>query len=110
MPRLRMSGKRSPPAVVPSNSGTSVFEAAGEGVKATVDMTAADGTAYHYRFTTKYDGKDSPVTGKSPYGDTVAVTRVDPNTVKVVVKLGGKETVKDTKGAPVDSMSFYDKQ
>ena len=110
-------------------SGTSVFEAAGDGVKGTVDTTAADGTAYHYTFTAKYDGKDSPITGKSPYGDTVAVTRVDPNTVKIVVKLGGKETVtqtiviapdgktrtnttkgKDTKGAPVDSMSFYDKQ
>jgi hypothetical protein len=110
-------------------SGTSVFEAAGDGIKATVDTTAKDGTAYHYTFTAKYDGKDAAITGKSPYGDTVAVTRVDPRTVKFVVKTGGKETVtqtiviaadgktrtnttkgKNPKGEPVDGMSFYERQ
>ena len=113
----------------PYKSGTSVFEAAGDGIKGTVDIAAADGTAYHWTFTARYDGKDNPVTGNNPYGDTVALTRVNPNTVKITVKQGGKETVtqtivvapdgktrtttvkgKDAKGQPIDAMSFYEKQ
>jgi hypothetical protein len=110
-------------------SGTSVYEAAGDGVKATVDLVAADGTAYHWTFTAKYDGKDNPVTGKTPFGDSVALTRVSPNTVKIVAKQGGKELVTQTiviaadgktrttttkgvdlKGQPVEGMSFYERQ
>jgi hypothetical protein len=110
-------------------SGTSVFEAAGDGIKGTVDLAAADGTAYHWTFTAKYDGKDNPVTGDNPFGDTIAVTRVDPNTVRISAKKDGKETVtqtivvaadgktrttttkgKDSKGKPIDGMSFYEKQ
>jgi hypothetical protein len=110
-------------------SGTSVFEAADDGIKGTVDLAAADGTAYHWTFTAKYDGKDNPVTGDNPFGDTIALTRVNPNTVKISAKKDGKETVtqtivvaadgktrttttkgKDSKGKPLDGMSFYEKQ
>lgn len=113
----------------PYKSGTSVFEAAGDGIKGTVDLAAADGTAYHWTFTAKYDGKDNPVTGSNPFGDTMALTRVDPDTVKITVKQGGKETVtqtivvapdgktrttttkgKDAKGQPINGTSFYEKQ
>jgi len=68
----------------PYKSGTSVSEAVGDGLKVTVDLVGADGTPYHWSWTAKYDGKDVPVTGKTPYGDngTVALTRVDANTVK----------------------------
>jgi hypothetical protein len=64
-----------------------------------------------------------------PFGDTTALTRVNPNTVKITVKQGGKETVtqtiavapdgktrttttkgKDAKGQQIDGMSFYEKQ
>jgi hypothetical protein len=113
----------------PYKSGTSVFEAAGDGIKAVVDLVAADGTAYHWEFSAKYDGQDNPVTGNNPFGDTVALTRVDPNTVTISVKKGGKPTVTqtiviapdgktrtttvkgtDATGKPVESMSFYEKQ
>jgi hypothetical protein len=68
-------------------------------------------------------------TGSSPFGDTLAITRVNPNTVRIVSKLAGKQTIvqtivvapdgktrtttakgTDAKGQPVDSMSFYEKQ
>ena len=110
-------------------SGTSVFEAAGDGIKATIDLAAADGTAYHWSFSGKYDGKDNPVTGSNPFGDSVALTRIDAHTVKFTVKQGGKETVTQTiaiapdgktrtttvkgmnaKGQAVDGMSYYEKQ
>ena len=115
----------------PYTSGTSVIEAAGDGVKVTADMVGADGTAYHWTWTAKYDGKDVPVTGKTPYGDngTVALTRVDANTVKIVSKIGGKTTLNqtittsadgktrtvttkgvDAKGQPIETNTVYDKQ
>ena len=115
----------------PYKSGTSVSEAVGDGLKVTVDLVGADGTPYHWSWTAKYDGKDVPVTGKTPYGDngTVALTRVDANTVKIVSKIGGKTTINqtittsadgktrtvttkgvDAKGQPIETTTVYDKQ
>ncbi len=106
-----------------------MVEAAGAGVKFTVDLQSADGAKTHWTFTANYDGKDSPVTGNNPYGDSVALTRVDERTTQITVKQGGKPTVTQTivvaadgktrtttvkgtslKGQPVDAMSFYEKQ
>ena len=111
-----------------STSGTTKVEAAGAGVKLTVDLVGADGKVSHWMFTANYDGKDNPVTGNSPYGDAVALTRIDAQTTRVVSKASGKVTVTQTivvsgdgktrtvttKGAlggqAVDSVAFYDKQ
>ena len=110
-------------------SGATKVEAAGDGVKFSVDLVGTDGTPTHWGFTANYDGKDNPVTGKNPYGDTVALTRVDPRTTRITVKQGGKVTVTqtivvsddgktrttttkgtDVKGQAVDAVSFYEKQ
>jgi hypothetical protein len=110
-------------------SGTTTIEAVGAGVKFTVDLQPADGPMSHWSFTANYDGKDNPVTGDSPYGDTVALTRVDARTTHLTSKQGGKPTVTQTivvstdgktrttttkgtngKGQAVDSVSFYEKQ
>ena len=113
----------------PYTSGTTVFEMAGDTLKGTVDLVGTDGSKYHWTFAAKGDGKDYPATGSSPFGDTLAITRVNPNTVRIVSKLAGKQTIvqtivvapdgktrttaakgTDAKGQPVDSMSFYEKQ
>jgi hypothetical protein len=110
-------------------SGTSRIEPAGAGVKFTVDLVGADGTVNKWAFTANYDGKDNPVSGKSPYGDAVALERVDANTTRIISKLAGKvvttqtivvsadgktrtTTTKgtDAKGQKIDSVSFYEKQ
>jgi hypothetical protein len=110
-------------------SGTTKIEAAGAGVKVTVDLEGADGTVSHWAFTANYDGKDNPVTGNSPYGDATAFTRIDAKTTRIIVKQGGKVTVTqtivvsddgqtrtvtttgtDAKGQTVDTIAFYDKQ
>jgi hypothetical protein len=77
-------------------SGTIKVEAAGAGVKFTVDTVGADGTARHYQYTANYDGKDVPVAGNSPYGDMTARTRIDAATTKAVNKKGGKVTTTQT--------------
>ena len=69
-------------------SGTTNIEAAGDGVKFTVDMVGTDGTQHHWTFTANYDGKDNPVMGRSPYGDVVALTR-RPQTTRVTANRVG---------------------
>jgi hypothetical protein len=77
-------------------SGTIKVEAAGAGIKQTVDTVSADGTVRRYEYTAKYDGKDSPIIGNSPYGDTIARTRINATTTKSVNKKGGKITTTQT--------------
>jgi hypothetical protein len=111
-------------------SATSRIEAVGgSGVKHTVDSVYADGTSRRYEYTTTYDGRDMPVVGNSPYGDTTALTHVDANTVRTVYKNKGKVTVIQTSvvssdgktrtvttkgtnplGQAVNNMSVYDRQ
>jgi hypothetical protein len=110
-------------------SGTTVVEASGDNVAFTVDMTTADGKALHWAFSGKYDGKDIPTKGTSPYGDTVAVTRVDAHTTRLAIKNAGKLTATqtivvaadgksrttttkgtDAAGKPVDTVAVYEKQ
>jgi hypothetical protein len=113
----------------PFNSGTTVVEAVGDGIKFIVDLEGTDGTKHHWEFTANYDGEDVPVTGTNPYGDNVAVTRVNARTTRMVSKYRGKATTThtivvsadgktrtttakgtDMAGKPVDSVSFYEKQ
>jgi len=105
-----------------------VYEGAGAGIKVTVDSVPAEGGAIHYAYTANYDGKDVPVVG-NPNADTVARTRVNATTTKLVNKKGGKilsnvtlvvsadgktltitTTGKDAKGQNIDSVAVYDKQ
>ena len=110
-------------------SATSKIEHVPGGVKHMVDSVYADGTTRRYEYTTTYDGKDVPVTGNSPYGDTTALTRIDANTTRTVYKNKGTVTViqvsvvsadgktrtvttKGTNpaGQTVDNLSVYDRQ
>jgi hypothetical protein len=112
-----------------NKSGTTKIEAAGAGVKVTVDAVAGSGTTRHWTYTANYDGKDVPITGNSQYGDVVAVTRVNANTTRQTYKNGGKVTTTstvvvstdgktrtvtskgtDARGQAVDSVAVYDKQ
>ena len=110
-------------------SGTVKVEAAGEGMKTTVDLVRKDGSPGKWSFTATPDGKDYPVTGDNPFGDTLSVTRPDPRTLKVTLKNGGKVTATQTvavsedgktrtittkgttaQGEPIDSRTVYERQ
>ena len=112
-----------------AKSGSTTIEPAGKGIKFTVDLVTDDGATSHWGFTANYDGKDVPVTGSGPYGDTVAVTRVDERTTRLTSKNKGKVTATstivvapdgktrtttttgtDAKGQKVDAVSLYEKQ
>ena len=75
-------------------SNTTRIEAWGDdGVKVTADGVTADGQATHFEVQAKYDGKDYPIKGQ-PTADTVSLKRVNPNTVDVINRKGGKEVGK----------------
>ena len=112
-----------------SKSSTTKIEAAGAGIKVTVDAVGGDGTVRHWVYTANYDGKDVPIAGNSQYGDTIAATRVDASTTRNVYKAAGKVTTTqtstvaadgktrtvtskgtDAKGQLLDNVLFYDKQ
>lgn len=109
-------------------STTLVYEAAGSGIKVTVDQVPAEGPAFHYAYTANYDGKDVPVVG-NPNADMSNRTRVNATTTKLVNKKDGKilstatlvvspdgktltitTTGKDPKGQNIDSVAVYEKQ
>jgi hypothetical protein len=117
-------------------SSTLKFEAAGAGVKITVDQLAADGTVRHSKSTLNYDGKDNPLelgvardTGNNPFGDIVARTRINATATELAWKKGGNITTAminavsrdgktlistttgtNAQGQTVFSVAVYDKQ
>jgi len=93
--KLNLAKSKYDPGPAPK-SATTTWEAGAAGTKVTTDGIAADGTPRRWASTTNYDGKDSPITGANPDGDTVARTRIDARTVRSVTKKGGKVTLTQT--------------
>ena len=110
-------------------SNIAKWEAFQGGVRLTVDVVPAQGETQHYESSGKFDGKDNPVKGNNPDGDTVAFSKVDARTYEVVTKKGGKNTVtariavaadgktrvttqtgRDGQGRAVHNAIFYEKQ
>ena len=58
-------------------------------IKITVDGTDKDGKAVHNEWVGKFDGKDYPVTGDQTF-DMRSYKLVNPNTLDMTVKKGGK--------------------
>ena len=71
---------------------TSTYEAAGKGYKVSVRNEPASGPLQEYSYTSNLDGTDSKYTGTNPNADTVAVKRINANTLEAVNKKGGKVT------------------
>jgi hypothetical protein len=76
----------------PPKSTTTVYEAAGQGYTVSVKTEPASGPAQQWSYTSNLDGKDVPIFGNNLNADSVAVTRIDANTLEVVNKKGGKVT------------------
>jgi hypothetical protein len=114
-------------AGAPKNT-TVVYEAAGDSVKVIVDGVDADGKPSHNEWMGKFDGKDYPLTG-DPTADTRSYKQIDPSTLELTNKKGGKVIVSgkitvsadgktrtvstkgmDTNGKKVATTAVYNKQ
>jgi hypothetical protein len=112
-------------------SQTRTIVAEGDGAMYRFEGVGADGNPVAYSFTSNYDGKDSPVTGKGMPGgaDSIALKRVNSHKIVGTLKQGGKEigkveadvskdgkvaTVKSkgktSEGKDFNNESVYDKQ
>ena len=109
---------------------TVVREAAGDGVKLTVKGEREDKSKIDVSYTAKYDGKEIPVSGSGLPYDTLAIKKVNDNTItdvrtkkggpykatgRFVVSNGGKMATLSTKGTGEDGKPFagttaYEKQ
>lgn len=89
--KLNVAKSKYSPGPTPK-SITSTYEASGQGYKVAVKNESVSG-ATQYSYATNLDGKDSPVTGNNPNADTVTVRRIDPRTLEIVSKRGGKVTI-----------------
>jgi hypothetical protein len=73
----------------PPKEQTTIFEAAGQGLKVTTNGIDSTGKPIMMTFTANYDGKDYPVTG-NPDWDMVSLKRINANTVEFTRKRAGK--------------------
>jgi hypothetical protein len=124
--KLNVAKSKFSPGPAPK-SLTVKFEAAGKGVKITVEGISADGKPMKGGYTANYDGKDYPQ--NSPVADAVSLRRIDANTVERTDKKAGKVvqvltsvmakdgktftlTTKGTnaKGESVHNVSLWEKQ
>jgi hypothetical protein len=99
-----------------------------ENMKLTSDGIDAAGKPTHVEYTAKFDGKDYPITG-IPNADTVALERLDANTIRSTTKKGDQVVMtvtsviskdgktrtatfkgKNAEGLDVNNVVVYDKQ
>ena len=126
--KINLAKSKYSPGPAP-RSGTTIFEAVGQGLRIIAEGIDAQGnpTKVDYGIS-ELDGKSSAATGTPDY-DAQAVTRVDANTIVanrtkagklvqiVIIRVapdGKTRTVTTTginaKGQPLDNIAFYDKQ
>jgi len=98
-----------------------------DNIKLSSDGIDAAGNPTHIEFTAKYDGKDYTITGV-PYGDTIAIARIDNSTTESTVKKAGQAVMtvrsvvskdgktrtqtfkgKDAQGQEINNVVVYDK-
>jgi hypothetical protein len=113
----------------PPKSNMAKWEAFQGGVKLTVDVVPVKGETQHWEVSGKFDGKDNPVKGNNPDGDTAAFSKTDARTYEIVQKNGSKTTItghivvapdgktrittntgKDGQGQTINNTMFYEKQ
>ena len=111
----------------PPQSQTRTYEPEGQGVKATIRTTAADGHSTTVGYVANYDSLEYAVTG-SPDADTIALKRVAPRTAEATLLHAGRVIATASRvisedgnvltityqgvqlGNQVDYIAVYDKQ
>jgi len=74
------------------------IEADGAGLKYAYKGTSGDGKPIDYTFSTKFDGKPSPINGSGAPGgaDSLTLKRVNASKTTAILSKGGKEVGKST--------------
>ena len=76
-------------AGIPPQNQIRTYEPSGQGVKATVKTTYANGRSTTVEYVANYDSVEYPVTG-APDADTIALKKVAPRTAEAVLSHAGQ--------------------
>lgn len=123
--RLNVAKSKYAGAAAPKSQTTTLHAVEG-GLREIVERVNADGSTTRWEVIAMYDGRDYPVKG-DPARDTVAMTKVDPDTVDIVNKKAGgivsrmrivvagdgksrTNTVMDPSGQKTAAVLFFDRQ
>ena len=90
--KMNAANSKYSPGPVPK-SNIAQWEPFEGGVRLIVDVEPVSGETQHYESSGKFDGKDNPVAGNNPDADTMAFSKIDARTYRVVNKKGGKTTL-----------------
>ena len=126
--KLNVAKSKFSPGPTPK-SATVTIDMKGDAMSTMVTGVAADGSSTHWMYTAGFDGKDNPITGTNPYGDTASRKRINATTVETTMKKGGKVTTTNTlvlsndgktltvtvkgtdpQGKPVNNVQVYERQ
>jgi hypothetical protein len=126
--KLNLAKSKYSPGPPPKNV-TITYEATENGIRATTEGINAEGKPIATTYSATYDGTDVPVTGTGAPYDTIALKRINPNSVELTTKKDGKVvgkgkrvvskdgkiltvTTKGTsaKGEPTNNVAVYEKQ
>jgi hypothetical protein len=83
---------------------TATFESTPDGFKHVQVTLLANGSTSRVEYTVKFDGKDHPIAGSAL--DTVAVKRIDANTIERTGKVGGKVVETATRSVSADGKTL----
>jgi hypothetical protein len=86
-------------------SATLTIAVAGQGVRVTTSGVAADGSKTGSEYTANFDGKEVPIKGPTT-NSTVALKRINANTVERTDRVGGKVTVVITRTLAADGKTL----
>jgi len=81
------------------------YEAAGEGMKVSIDGETPTGKM-QWGYTGALDGKENAVTGSNPDADMVALKRIGPLTTEATTKKGGKVMTTNTRVVSADGKTL----
>lgn len=101
--KLNLAKSKYDPGPAPK-AVTLKYEAAGAGMKVTVDGEAPSGPM-HWEYAGNLDGKDNAITG-NPEADAVALKRIGPTTTEATLKKSGKVVTTNTRVVSADGKTL----
>jgi hypothetical protein len=126
--KLNLEKSKFSPGPAPKSATVSIDQK-GDTMSTMLTGVAADGASQHWMYTAGFDGKDNPITGSNPYGDTASRKRINATTIETTMKKAGKVTTVNTlvlspdgktltvtvkgtdpQGRPVNNVQVYDRQ
>jgi len=102
---LNLAKSKYDPGPAPKTASV-VFSSKGTEVAATIDAVSGTGEKQHWSYSGAIDGKDHPMPGNNPDGDTISIRRISATSVETTYKLKGKPTLVNVRSVSADGKTL----